>query len=143
MKKSLVYGSLLVVVAAVALACAAQGSFAQEDELPGPSELMRKKLVHANGILEGLTLNDFEMIEREAEQLSLISLEAHWRTDLPPSYAQYNSDFQWAVGGLIESAELQNLAGATLKYTQVVMSCVECHSAVRGRAQVASLPSLP
>lgn len=138
MKKNLVYGTVLIVVAAVALACAAQGSFAQEDEIPGPSELMQKKLLHANGILEGLTLNDYEMIEQEAEHLSMISLEAHWRTDLPPSYAQYNSDFQWAVGGLIEAAELKNLEGATLKYTQVVMSCVECHSAVRGRGQVAS-----
>lgn len=140
MKRSLLYASLLTVVAAVALACAVQGSFAQEGEVPEARRMMYRKLGHANGILEGLTTNDFEKVEEEARELSLISLEAHWRTDLPPSYAQYNADFQWAVGGLIQSAELRNLEGATLKYTQVVMSCVECHSAVRGRDQVAQLP---
>lgn len=140
MKRSLLYASILSLVAAVALAFVVEGSFAQEGEVPEARRMMYRKLGHANGILEGLTVNDFDKIREEAQDLSLISLEAHWRTDLPPSYAQYNADFQWAVGGLIQSAEMKNIEAATLKYTQVVMSCVECHTAVRGRAEVADLP---
>jgi hypothetical protein len=102
--------------------------------------MMFSKLEHANGVLTGLTRNDFDRIREEAQALSLISLEAHWRTDLPLSYAQYNSDFQWAVGGLIQMAEQKNLLGATLKYNQVVVSCVECHAVVRGQEQLAGIP---
>jgi hypothetical protein len=147
--RKIVCGSVLALSASAVMFMLSGGSFAQKSDavegVPEPSELMRHKLIHANGILEGLTVNDFTMIEEEAEALSMISLEAHWRTDLPPSYGRYNSDFQWAVGGLIETARLQNLEGSTLKYAQIVMSCVECHSAVRGRGQVASLqrPTLP
>jgi hypothetical protein len=140
MKKSVIYASLLAVAATAALVFTVEETSAQQGEVPEARRMMYRKLGHANGVLEGLTVNDFEKIQEEAQELSLISLEAHWRTDLPPSYAQYNADFQWAVGGLIQAAEMKNLEGATLKYAQVVMSCVECHTAVRGRAQVADLP---
>jgi hypothetical protein len=139
MKKSLVLASLGILGAAGAFFLAATGSVAQEEQGESPQMMMFSKLEHANGVLTGLTRNDFERVSEEAQGLSLISLEAHWRSDLPLSYAQYNSDFQWAVGGLIQMAEEKNLLGATLKYNQVVVSCVECHAVVRGQEQVASL----
>lgn len=143
MKKSTIYISLCTLAAAAGLVFAAGNLRAQDEVSAKPRELMMRKLEHADGILAGLTMNDFDRIREEAQALSLISLEAHWRTDLPLSYGQYNSDFQWAVGGLIQMAEHKNIEGATLKYTQVVMSCVECHTAVRGTGQVAQLNSRP
>jgi hypothetical protein len=137
MKKSLIWASLAMVGAAGALFLSATGSVAQDPGIESPRSMMYEKLDHANGVLRGLTQNDFDAIGKEAQALSLISLEAHWRNDLPPSYAQYNSDFQWAIGGLIQMAEQKNLQGATLKYTQVVVSCVECHSVVRGQEEMA------
>jgi hypothetical protein len=140
MRKSLLWVSLGVLGVVGAFFLAATGSVAQEHESETPQMMMFSKLEHANGVLTGLTRNDFDRIREEAQALSLISLEAHWRTDLPLSYAQYNSDFQWAVGGLIQMAEQKNLLGATLKYNQVVVSCVECHAVVRGQEQLAGIP---
>lgn len=136
MHKRFLYGSLAVLILIAGATARAKVDTPEGGEA-SPSELMHKKLEHAQSILAALTFEDFDGIRSEAEQLSLISLDAHWRKDNPPSYAKYNADFQWAVSGLVKMAEEKNLEGATLKYNRVVASCVECHKAVRGASKVA------
>jgi cytochrome c556 len=98
--------------------------------------LMRKKLQHAQAILEGLTLEDLKKVKAGADELNLISLEAQWLTAHSPRYNQLSSEFRVAVDKVASAADNGNLDGATLAYVKVVTSCVDCHQVVRGAEKV-------
>ncbi len=93
--------------------------------------LMWKKLTQAQGLLTALALEDYDQIRSGAEELSLISLETLWTERRSPRFSQLASEFRWSAERVRRMAEEKNLEGATLGYTQMVMSCVECHKIVR------------
>ncbi|MEZ6079955.1 MAG: hypothetical protein R3C56_31060 [Pirellulaceae bacterium] len=55
---------------------------------------MQRKLDHAKRVLEGLAIEDFELIAREAQSLSLLSLESNWNVLTTEEYIQQSSDFR-------------------------------------------------
>lgn len=140
MKQPKIWATILAVAV---LAAASYGAMAKvEPDAEGEEDIearMQQKLEYAQGILEALALGDLGKVEELGNQLDLVTLQGQWLQTNPPNYAQHNADFHWAVNGLVEMAENGNLEGATLKYNQVVASCVSCHKAVRGAAQVADL----
>jgi hypothetical protein len=95
------------------------------------SDLMRQKLEHAQKILEGIALNDFDKIEKNAEDLMLISKQLEWQVLKTPRYELHSNQFRRAVEGLIEKARDKNLDGAALSYVEVTLTCVKCHKYVR------------
>ena len=42
------------------------------------SEFMRAKLTHSQRVLEGLTIEDFDLIAKHAQEMSLLSQAATW-----------------------------------------------------------------
>lgn len=93
--------------------------------------LMRSKLEHSNKVLEGLTTEDFDTIAKEAKAMrGLTVLERWFRADTPQYRAQLNA-FWYANDALAKAADDKNLDGATLAYTQLTISCVNCHKHVR------------
>ena len=108
------------------------------------SDLMQKKLRHAQALLEGLAKEDFAKIKENANELTAISLDALYSKKHPPQYNQLSSEFRYATEKVAKMAEEKNLDGATLNYMRVVMSCVECHKLVRGQEETASAePAVP
>jgi hypothetical protein len=93
--------------------------------------LMRSKLEHSKNVLGGLTTGDFEAIRKEAKAMrNLTVLERWFRADTPRYKAQLNV-FWFANDALIQAADEKNLDGAALAYTQLTLSCVNCHKYVR------------
>jgi len=115
----------------------ARGLAAETEPSENSSVLMQRKLGHAKDLLEGLALEDFDKIKASADELSLLSLEAAWMKGGNANYAMHNAEFRWAVEGIAEMADEENLEGATLKYAQVVITCVECHKTVRRASKLA------
>jgi cytochrome c556 len=95
-------------------------------------EFMRKKLVHSQKVLEGLTVDDLPMVAKHAQELSLLSQAAQWQVLQTPDYLQQSTDFRRAADTLAAAAGKGNLDGATLAYMEVTMKCVSCHKYVRG-----------
>jgi hypothetical protein len=95
------------------------------------SELMHQKLQHAQKVLEGIALNDFDKIEKNAEDLMLISKALEWQVLKTPRYEVHSNQFRRAVDSLIEKARDKNLDGAALSYVEVTLTCVKCHKYVR------------
>ena len=95
-------------------------------------EFMRKKLVHSQKVLEGLTVNDLEMVAKNAQELSLLSQAATWQVLQTPDYLQQSADFRRTADALTEAARKGNLDGAALAYVELTMKCVSCHKYVRG-----------
>lgn len=106
---------------------------AQERKSRATKEFMREKLEHSQRILEGLALEDFDLIIAKSKKLSAMSQEATWQVFDNPDYAQQSVEFRKNVDALTRAAERKNLDSATLAYMRVTMSCVDCHKLVRGK----------
>ena len=96
---------------------------------------MQRKLDHAKGVLEGLAMEDFELIAREAQALSLLSLESNWNVLTTEEYIQQSSDFRRAVNVITEAAREKDVHRAALGYVNLTVRCVECHSYLRNKAR--------
>ena len=97
-------------------------------------EMMRVKLDHAQSVLEGVATADFVLIRNHAAKLGALSQEAGWRALDTPEYAQQSLLFKRCVDALVTAGREENLEAATLAYTKMTFSCVECHRYLRSRS---------
>lgn len=106
-------------------------------------DFMRAKLEHSQKILEGLATEDYPLIEKHAQELSLISQAEMWQVVQTPEYLQHSTEFRRATQALSKAAEDKNIDGAALAYMEVTLKCVNCHKYVR-KVRMASFvePSL-
>lgn len=132
-----------LLLAALALAIGSLGGIvarAQQSESRGnkagdpqdkASLWMKHKLVSSQKILEGMTRADFEAIEKNAAAMQVMSYLEGWvRADRPEYKAQLRA-FEHANGAIMRDARDKNLDGVTIAYTQLMISCVQCHQIVR------------
>ena len=92
---------------------------------------MTRKLASANKLLEGLAIEDFEMLDDSAARLELLSQEAGWQVLQTPEYRRMSDSFRHAVGQLQVAAKEKNLDAASLAYIRMTITCVDCHRHVR------------
>ena len=95
------------------------------------SDLMQKKLKHAQKILEGVAIGDFKKIGDSADELILISRDAEWKIVKTPRYELLSNQFRDNAEDLIKKAKDKNLDGAALAYVDLTLTCVRCHKYVR------------
>jgi cytochrome c556 len=92
---------------------------------------MRAKLAHSQNVLEGLATEDFDLIERGAQELSLASLDSNWQVLQTEDYVRQSAEFRRACDSLRAAAQAKNLDGATVAWMDVTLKCVQCHKYVR------------
>jgi cytochrome c556 len=126
MKKSIVVS---VLVMAIAGFWVGRG---QSETPPSLRDFMRVKLSHSQKVLEGLTTQDFDMIAKNSEAMSLLSLETNWQVLQTAEYLDRSKDFRRTADALTEAAKKKNLDGTALAYVELTMNCVNCHKYVRG-----------
>jgi hypothetical protein len=124
----------LIVVLALVAAVAVGGLAAVEQKSPKPDEAslwMTRKLQHSQEILAALTRADFAAMAKGGEAMLVLSYLEKWdRADMP-EYKRQVKYFDDANKELIRHARAKNLNGATLAYTQLMQSCVQCHTVIR------------
>jgi hypothetical protein len=103
----------------------------RESKEKSHSKLMRKKLAAAQDVLEGLTTDDYAMIERGAQVLKSLAKEAEFRISENSMYTQHVTEFQSLAEKLEKAAKANNLDKASLHYVNLTMNCIECHRYVR------------
>lgn len=144
-RSSLVAGSLLLAACACLVATptkaredkpADQEQDAEAQPKPGIRKLalkafMRKKLASSQEIMEGLAVEDFDLIEQGAKQLKAMSAAAEFMVVDDPLYPHHADEFRRIVIKLEKAAKEQRLDGATLGFVDMTLSCVECHKFVR------------
>jgi cytochrome c556 len=94
-------------------------------------DFMRVKLNYSQKALEGLVLEDFTMVHKNAQDLSMLSLEEMWQVLNTPAYLEHSRKFRVAADALAEAAKKQNLDKATAAFNQLTSRCIECHKYVR------------
>lgn len=111
---------------------AAPRTFQQLPDKSKNKEFMRRKLVHSQKVLEGVVLEDFDLIEKNAKMLSMLSQAAEWRVIPRVDYNYYSAEFRSNADALAKAAAEKNLDGAALKYVELTLNCVNCHKFIRG-----------
>jgi chemotaxis response regulator CheB len=106
------------------LACA--GTIGQEPEKP-LAVFMRTKLIHSQKVLEGLTTENFDLIAKESQKISLLTLAEQWQVLHTQEYEQHSREFRRTADALTAAAQKKNIDGAALAYVELTMKCVNCH----------------
>ena len=94
-------------------------------------EEMRFKLHYSQGILEGITTENFSLIATNAHKLKTFSQIPQWESRQTAEYGRLTSDFQRSADALLRAASAKNVDGATVAYFQLTTSCVTCHRYLR------------
>ena len=92
---------------------------------------MKKKLEYSQGILEGITLADFDKIATNAESMRNLSKIEGFIRRPTAGYAAQLQIFDEAAAEIFRQANRDNLDGAALAFTQLTVSCVNCHKRLR------------
>jgi hypothetical protein len=92
---------------------------------------MRKKLESSQSIIEGLALENFELIEKGAKELKGMSAAADFMVSNDPIYKEHADDFRRVVIKMERAAKEKRIDGATLGFMDMTMNCVECHKYAR------------
>ena len=108
------------------------------DKVPAkPNDLMMRKLQESQKVLAGIALNDFDMKNKHATELLLISKTAEWRVLKTPEYELLSNSFQRSASDMIKQAKEKNLDAAALSYVEMTLTCVKCHKHVRDERKTA------
>jgi hypothetical protein len=119
------------ILAGVAIAFARAGDSQQVPSELKKREFMKRKLDHSQKVLEGIVLEDFDLIEKNAKTLSLLSQAAEWQILPSAEYKKHGEEFRRTADALGKAAADKNLDAAALKYVELTLNCVNCHKHVR------------
>jgi cytochrome c556 len=108
-------------------ATAGQPVFAQD----ALSAFMKAKLQHSEKTLEGLAKEDYELIVKHSQAISLLCEDELWTVLKTPEYHERSKEFQRSVNAITDAARKKNLEAATLAYVDATLKCVSCHKYVR------------
>jgi hypothetical protein len=125
-------------LAGLALAATFLAARGQETRQRTRAEFMRLKLEYSKLVLEGLTLENYETIIKNARALKTLSEAAEWEVPTIPNVGEYmtfTTEFQRLTDELVKKARDKNMDGATLAYLRLTMNCVNCHKYVRQLAK--------
>lgn len=95
------------------------------------NDLMRRKLLYTQKVQQAITAKDFQQINKQAEQLLLLSKEEEWKALINPDEEDYTNDFQRHVRALMKNAKNKKLDGCTHSYREMTLTCVKCHQHFR------------
>jgi hypothetical protein len=115
----------------VALCTAAWMLPSRGQSTPEFDALMMRKLSSAQAVLQGLAMEDHELIGRESQTLQLLSQESDWNVLQTAEYDQLSDDFRKSASRLRVASQEQNLDAAGLAYIKLTISCIECHRHMR------------
>lgn len=92
---------------------------------------MRQKLMWSQAALEGLALEKFDLVSRNALRMREMTRSNQWFAIKQPEYLVRTTNFVNSVDALYMAAVDRNLEAATEAYAKVSRNCVECHRLVR------------
>ena len=122
---------LAVMVSALAVFSAhAHADDAKVDESE-PSFWMKKKLDYSQAILTGLATADFDQVSKNAQAMNGLSEIEKFIRGKTPGYRTQLKFFRFANEELIRQSDRGNLDGAALAFTQLTLTCVNCHKHIR------------
>ncbi len=131
MQRFLLLAALALCALAPSSTAWSQGRQREKNEQEDARTWMQKKLGYSQKILAGLTKADFDAIKRNAGNMNFLGYLEKSALSGIPGYKQQVTSFEVANNELIRQAQDRNLEGTTLAFTQLTLSCVQCHKLIR------------
>jgi cytochrome c556 len=110
------------------LGCSATCGVARAEDL---ATFMRAKLTHSEKVLEGLTREDYDLIAKHSQAMSLLCQDEQWQVLKSAEYVERSREFRRSVDEITAAAKAKNLEAATLAYVDSTTKCVSCHTYLR------------
>jgi hypothetical protein len=111
------------------------------DRIVKPTQAaMRLKLTYAQGVLEGITLEKFDLIITNAAKLRDMSQTNAFVLLANQEYLTYRTNFQASVDALTAAAKEQDSQKAAEAYMKMAQSCFECHKTFRREQFIKARP---
>lgn len=102
--------------------------------LPTRKEAMDLKLKSSQAILAGIALNDFDKIEKAADELITISNVNDFLNAYKGAEYQFHMQlFRRPVEMIAKKAKDKNMDGVLVAYNDMTLSCVKCHNGMRDK----------
>jgi hypothetical protein len=130
MKRSVAISIVAGMAMAIGLSWATPASADKKED-----SVMRKKLEYSQRILEGIVIEDFKLIRKNAEAMQELGRSNAFDAAKTTEYRAQFLMFDFANSELARLADEEKLDGAALAYTQLTLSCVKCHERIRARAK--------
>lgn len=92
---------------------------------------MRKKLDYSQNILAGITSGDFELVRQNANAMKGLGKIETFVRGRTPGYKTQMQIFQEANDELLRQAQRESADGAALAFTQLTITCINCHKQLR------------
>jgi hypothetical protein len=92
---------------------------------------MKLKLEYSQKLLAGIAKGDFDSIVQNAEGMRGLTMIEEFVRGRKPGYALQLDIFKDANSEMIKQAQQGNLEGTALAFTQLTLSCVNCHKRIR------------
>lgn len=127
------FSQLVVLLAAVfSLLTLAPDARSQEGASQAKlAAFMKAKLGHSEKVLEGLAREDYALIAKHSQAISLLCEDELWMVIMTPEYLERSKEFRRSVNAITEAARKNNLDAAAFAYVDSTMKCVTCHKYVR------------
>lgn len=130
-----------IMIAALCVVAGLSAVHSQEQKAKTPRQatsnqlLMRDKLVQMNRVLEGITLGDFDQVEKSARTLGMISKATSWHiVEQTPRYKRLSKNFQEQSADLERHAQEKDEEAAALDLVRMSITCTNCHQHMRTEA---------
>jgi len=92
---------------------------------------MQKKLEYSKNILNGIATADFDRIVENGEAMRRLSTIEGFIRRQTPGYRNQLQLFEDAADEIVRQGKKDNVDGAALAFTQLTISCVNCHKQLR------------
>ena len=92
---------------------------------------MKKKLDFSQHILAGIATADFDAIAENARAMRNLSRVEGFIRGQTPGYRTQLQIFDEAAAEIVRQAQKDNVDGVALAFTQLTISCVNCHKHLR------------
>lgn len=106
----------------------------EQEPIPVPEEgsverrdFMRSKLLFTQNILEGMTVSEFDLIDRGVKELEQILEAEQWVTIDNDEYRKLVDDFRTALGRVKKASESKNIEATALRFYEMSTRCIDCH----------------
>ena len=92
---------------------------------------MERKLHLSQQLLAGITAGDFDKVSTSAQAMKGLNKVEAFIRGRTPGYRTQLQVFDESLDEIIRQADKDNLEGAALGFTQLTISCVNCHKQLR------------
>lgn len=104
------------------------------------ASVMQSKVAYSAALLSAIALHDYPQLERNAEELRVLSLEASFIVHDTVTYRAMSESFRAEVTSLAAHARERNQAAIEEDYRRLTDTCFRCHAYVREERFRGSLP---